>query len=49
VIIHLETTEGLTTCKAIAETLNERGLTTLRGAAFSVPIVSRLRRKVIHD
>jgi DNA invertase Pin-like site-specific DNA recombinase len=49
VIIHLETTEGLTTCKAIAETLNARGLTTLRGAAFSVPIVSRLRRKVIHD
>jgi DNA invertase Pin-like site-specific DNA recombinase len=45
VIIHLETTEGLTTCKAIAETLNERGLTTLRGAAFSVPIVSRLRRE----
>ncbi|WP_232788108.1 recombinase family protein [Paraglaciecola sp. MB-3u-78] len=49
VIIHLEATEGLTTCKAIAETLNERGLTTLRGAAFSVPIVSRLRRVTRHD
>jgi DNA invertase Pin-like site-specific DNA recombinase len=49
VIQHLEATEGLTTCKAIAETLNERGLTTLRGAAFSVPIVSRLRRETRHD
>jgi DNA invertase Pin-like site-specific DNA recombinase len=49
VIQHLEATEGLTTCKAIAETLNVRGLTTLRGAAFTVPIVSRLRRETKHD
>jgi DNA invertase Pin-like site-specific DNA recombinase len=48
VILHLETTEGLTTCKAIADTLNARGLTTLRGSSFSVPIVSRLRRQVKH-
>jgi len=44
VIGHLEEAEGLTTCQAIADALNERGLTTARGAAFSVPIVSRLRR-----
>ena len=44
VITHLEDTENLETCQAIADALNERGLTTARGAAFSVPIVSRLRR-----
>jgi DNA invertase Pin-like site-specific DNA recombinase len=44
VITHLEASEELTTCRAIADALNERGLTTARGAAFSVPIVSRLRR-----
>ncbi len=44
VISHLEDSERLTTCQAIADALNERGLTTARGAAFSVPIVSRLRR-----
>jgi len=45
VISHLEQTEMLETCKAIADALNERGLTTARGGAFSVPIVSRLRRQ----
>jgi len=44
VITHLEASEGLSTCQGIADALNERGLTTARGAAFSVPIVSRLRR-----
>jgi len=44
VIGHLEDSEKLTTCQALADALNERGLTTARGAAFSVPIVSRLRR-----
>lgn len=44
VITHLEESEGLSTCQALADALNERGLTTARGAAFSVPIVSRLRR-----
>ncbi len=43
VIEHLET-EGHTTCKSLADALNQRGLKTLRGGAFSVPIVSRLRR-----
>lgn len=44
VIHHLETSEGVTTCQAIADALNGRGLRTARGALFSVPIVSRLRR-----
>ena len=44
VITHLEVSEALTTCKAIATALNTRGLTTARGAKFSIPIVSRLRR-----
>lgn len=44
VIAHLEAIEGLKTCKAIAAALNARGLTTARGAQFSIPIVSRLRR-----
>lgn len=44
VIHHLETQEGLSTCQAIADALNERGLTTQRGGLFSISIVSRLRR-----
>jgi len=44
VIEYLEQTESLTSCKAIAEALNERGLETARGGQFSVPIVSRIRR-----
>ena len=44
VIEHLEQTEKLTTCKAIADELNRRGLETARGGLFSVPIVSRIRR-----
>ena len=44
VIEHLEQTEMLTTCKAIADALNKRGLETARGGRFSVPIVSRIRR-----
>lgn len=44
VIGHLEHVDDLTTCQAIADALNERGLTTARGAKFSVSIVSRLRR-----
>jgi DNA invertase Pin-like site-specific DNA recombinase len=44
VITHLEESEGLSTCQALADALNDRGLTTARGASFSVPIVSRLRR-----
>ncbi|WP_339673345.1 recombinase family protein [Dasania marina] len=44
VIAHLEDTEGLTTCQAIANALNDRELTTARGAKFSVAIISRLRR-----
>ncbi len=45
VITHLENTENLSTCQAIADALNSRGLTTSRGAQFSVPIVSRIRRQ----
>lgn len=44
IIDHLETTEGITTCQAIADVLNKRGLTTIRGAQFSAAIVSRLKR-----
>jgi DNA invertase Pin-like site-specific DNA recombinase len=44
IIGHLEDSEHLTTCQALADALNERGLTTARGSAFSVPIISRLRR-----
>jgi DNA invertase Pin-like site-specific DNA recombinase len=44
IIGHLEDSEHLTTCQAIADALNDRGLTTARGSAFSVPIISRLRR-----
>lgn len=44
VIDHLEHSEGLSTCQALADALNERGLRTARGAKFSLPIVSRLRR-----
>ncbi|WP_432472082.1 recombinase family protein [Amphritea sp. HPY] len=44
VISHLEAVEGLTTCRAIADALNARGLTTARDGQFSVPIVSRIRR-----
>ncbi len=43
VIQHLEQSEGITTCKAMAKALNERGLRTPRGAKFTVPIVSRIR------
>ncbi len=43
VIEHLEA-EGLGTCKALADSLNERGLKTYRGASFSVATISRLRR-----
>jgi len=45
VITHLENTENLSTCQAIADALNDRGLKTSRGSQFSVPIVSRLRRQ----
>jgi len=45
VITHLENTEDLSTCQAIADALNDRGLKTSRGSQFSVPIVSRLRRQ----
>jgi len=45
VIEHLEQTEGFTTCKALADELNKRGLETARGGQFSVQIVSRIRRK----
>lgn len=45
IIEHLEEKESLKTCKSLANALNERGLKTLRGGAFSVPIVSRIRRK----
>jgi len=44
VIEHLEQTENITTCKTIADELNNRGLQTARGGRFSVPIVSRIRR-----
>jgi len=44
VIDYIEDTEGVTTCQAIADSLNSRGLATARGCKFSVPIVSRLRR-----
>ena len=44
VIEHLVQAEMLTTCKAIADALNKRGLETARGGQFSVPIVSRIRR-----
>lgn len=45
VITHLESTENLSTCKAIANTLNQRGLTTFRGREFSIATVSRLRQQ----
>ncbi|NIB45123.1 recombinase family protein [Pseudomaricurvus alkylphenolicus] len=45
VITFLEASEELSTCQAIADALNDRGLRTIRGAEFSVPIVSRLRRQ----
>lgn len=45
IIDHLETAEGLSTCKAIAQTLNQRGLTSYRGGEFSIASVSRLRRQ----
>jgi DNA invertase Pin-like site-specific DNA recombinase len=48
VIHYLETDEKLTTCKALADALNTRGLKTARGSRFSVPIVSRIRRQS-HD
>jgi hypothetical protein len=48
VLMHLEETEGLTTCEGLAAALNARGLTTLRGGTFSIPIVSRLRRESKH-
>jgi DNA invertase Pin-like site-specific DNA recombinase len=44
VIHHLEASEGISTCQAIADALNGRGLRTARGSLFSIPIVSRLRR-----
>jgi DNA invertase Pin-like site-specific DNA recombinase len=44
IINHLEASEGISTCQGIADALNERGLTTARGVAFSVPIVSRIKR-----
>lgn len=44
IINHLEQAEGLATCQAIANALNDRGLTTARGFPFTVPIVSRLKR-----
>ncbi len=43
VIQHLEQSEDISTCAAIAKALNERGLRTPRGAEFTVPIVSRIR------
>jgi len=46
VIQHLMETEHLATCQAIAEALNTRGLTTQRGKAFTVSVVSKLRRSV---
>jgi DNA invertase Pin-like site-specific DNA recombinase len=45
VINHLELEEGIDSCKEIAAALNDRGLRTSRGFNFSIPIVSRLRRK----
>ena len=45
VIEHLEQAEALSTCKSIADALNQRGLKTVRGGQFSTPIVSRIRRK----
>jgi DNA invertase Pin-like site-specific DNA recombinase len=48
VIEHLEQSENITTCKAIADELKKRGLQTARGGQFSVPIVSRIRRNA-HD
>jgi DNA invertase Pin-like site-specific DNA recombinase len=49
VIQHIRDTEGIDSCTAIAQALNQRGLTTYRGKAFSVPIVSRLLRQVPLD
>ena len=37
------------TCKEIAQELNQRGLTTYRGKAFTVPIVSKLLRENVHE
>jgi DNA invertase Pin-like site-specific DNA recombinase len=44
VIQHIEGTEGINTCQGIADSLNQRGLTTIRGKQFSASIVSGLRR-----
>lgn len=44
VIQHIQTDEGVSSCKGVAEALNQRGLTTYRGKAFSIPIVSSLLR-----
>ena len=49
VIQHIRDVERIDSCTAIAEALNQRGLTTYRGKAFSVPIVSRLLRQVPFD
>lgn len=46
VIQHLMEVEQLDTCQVIADALNARGLTTQRGKAFTVPIVSKLRRSL---
>jgi DNA invertase Pin-like site-specific DNA recombinase len=46
VLQHLVEMEQLDTCQAIADALNTRGLTTQRGKAFSVSIVSKLRRSL---
>ena len=46
VLEHLVEMEQLVTCQAIADALNTRGLTTQRGKAFSVSIVSKLRRSL---
>lgn len=45
IIHHLEQSESITTCQALADALNDRGLTTARGGRFSMPIVSRLKRQ----
>lgn len=47
VIAHIERTEGITSCREIADALNARGLTAYRGGPFTIPIISRLRRRYL--
>jgi len=46
VITHIENTEGITSCKGIAKSLNDRGLRAYRGGPFSIAIVSKLKKEI---